>query len=183
MEILLLASLILLNGVFAMSEVALLTARKPRLEAQAKHGDALAASALALARDPTRFLSTIQIGITSIGILNGIVGEAFLSAPVSAWLQATFTLAPKTANIIATVGIVVVITYVSIVVGELVPKRLGQHNAEGIARLVAWPMRALARISAPFVALLTAARCPRRRSAPSCSSTPTCCRKSTFRSW
>jgi Mg2+/Co2+ transporter CorB len=156
MEILLLASLILLNGVFAMSEVALLTARKPRLEAQAKHGDALAASALALARDPTRFLSTIQIGITSIGILNGIVGEAFLSAPVSAWLQATFTLAPKTANIIATVGIVVVITYVSIVVGELVPKRLGQHNAEGIARLVAWPMRALARISAPFVALLTA---------------------------
>ena len=83
MEILLLASLIVLNGLFAMSEVALLTARKPRLEARAKHGDLLAASALALARDPTRFLSTIQIGITSIGILNGIVGEAFLAAPVS----------------------------------------------------------------------------------------------------
>jgi Mg2+/Co2+ transporter CorB len=156
MEILLLASLIVLNGVFAMSEVALLTARKPRLETRAKHGDLLAASALALARDPTRFLSTIQIGITSIGILNGIVGEAFLSAPVSAWLQANLALAPKTANIVATVGIVVTITYVSIVVGELVPKRLGQHNAEGIARLVAWPMRALARVSAPFVALLSA---------------------------
>jgi Mg2+/Co2+ transporter CorB len=156
MEILLLASLILLNGLFAMSEVALLTARKPRLETRAKHGDALAASAIALARDPTKFLSTIQIGITSIGILNGIVGEAFLSAPVSAWLQASFVLQAKTANVMATAGIVVVITYVSIVVGELVPKRLGQHNAEGIARLVAWPMRALARVSAPFVYLLTA---------------------------
>ncbi len=156
MELLILASLILLNGAFAMSEVALLTARKPRLETSAKQGDALAAAALALARDPTRFLSTIQIGITSIGILNGIVGEAFLSAPVSAWLQATLLLAPKTANVVATVGIVVAITYVSIVVGELVPKRLGQHNAEGIARMVAWPMRVLARLSAPFVALLSA---------------------------
>jgi len=156
MEILIIASLILLNGAFAMSEVALLTARKPRLETRAKQGDALAASALALARDPTRFLSTIQIGITSIGILNGIVGEAFLSTPVSAWLQATLLLAPKTANVVATVGIVVVITYVSIVVGELVPKRLGQHNAEGIACLVAWPMRVLATMSAPFVTLLSA---------------------------
>jgi Mg2+/Co2+ transporter CorB len=156
MEILILASLILLNGALAMSEVALLTARKPRLETMVKQGDKLAASALALARDPTRFLSTIQIGITSIGILNGIVGEAFLSAPVSAWLQATLPITPKTANVVATVGIVVAITYVSIVVGELVPKRLGQHNAEGIARMVAWPMRVLANVSAPFVALLSA---------------------------
>ncbi|MCD6041205.1 MAG: hypothetical protein K0R40_808 [Burkholderiales bacterium] len=156
MEILILASLILLNGLFAMSEVALLTSRKPRLEARVKQGDALAAAALRLAHDPTRFLSTIQIGITSIGILNGIVGEAFLSAKVSAWLQATLLIAPKTANVVATAGIVVVITYVSIVVGELVPKRLGQHNAEGIARLVAYPMRWLATISAPFVTLLSA---------------------------
>jgi Mg2+/Co2+ transporter CorB len=156
MEILILASLVLLNGLFAMSEVALLTARKPRLEARAKQGDALAASALSLAHDPTRFLSTIQIGITSIGILNGIVGEAFLSPRVSAWLQSTFALQPTTANIVATAGIVVGITYVSIVVGELVPKRLGQHNAEGIARMVAWPMRWLAKVSAPFVYLLSA---------------------------
>ena len=155
MELLLLASLILLNGALAMSEVALLTARKPRLETRAKQGDKLAASALALARDPTRFLSTIQIGITSIGILNGIVGEAFLSAPVSAWLQSTLPITAKTANVVSTVAIVVTITYVSIVVGELVPKRLGQHNAEGIARLVAWPMRLLAKVSAPFVALLS----------------------------
>ena len=155
MEILILVSLVLLNGFFAMSEVALLTARKARLEARAKQGDALAAAALRLASDPTRFLSTIQIGITSIGVLNGIVGEAFFSARASAWLQSTFALQPTTANIMATVSIVVVITYVSIVVGELVPKRLGQHNAEGIARMVAWPMRWLAKISAPFVYLLS----------------------------
>jgi Mg2+/Co2+ transporter CorB len=155
MEILILVSLVLLNGFFAMSEVALLTARKARLEARAKQGDALAAAALRLASDPTRFLSTIQIGITSIGILNGIVGEAFFSARASAWLQSTFALQPTTANIMATVSIVVVITYVSIVIGELVPKRLGQHNAEGIARMVAWPMRWLAKISAPFVYLLS----------------------------
>lgn len=155
MEILILVSLVLLNGFFAMSEVALLTARKARLEARAKQGDALAIAALRLASDPTRFLSTIQIGITSIGILNGIVGEAFFSARASAWLQSTFALQPTTANIMATVSIVVVITYVSIVVGELVPKRLGQHNAEGIARLVAWPMLWLAKISAPFVSLLS----------------------------
>jgi Mg2+/Co2+ transporter CorB len=155
MEILILVSLVLLNGFFAMSEVALLTARKARLEARAKQGDALAAAALRLASDPTRFLSTIQIGITSIGVLNGIVGEAFFSARASAWLQSTFAVQPTTANIMATVSIVVVITYVSIVVGELVPKRLGQHNAEGIARMVAWPMRWLAKISAPFVTLLS----------------------------
>jgi Mg2+/Co2+ transporter CorB len=155
MEILILLSLVLLNGFFAMSEVALLTARKARLEARAKQGDALAAAALRLASDPTRFLSTIQIGITSIGVLNGIVGEAFFSARASAWLQSTFALQPTTANIMATVSIVVVITYVSIVVGELVPKRLGQHNAEGIARMVAWPMRWLAKVSAPFVYLLS----------------------------
>ena len=155
MEILILVSLVLLNGFFAMSEVALLTARKARLEARAKQGDALAAAALRLASDPTRFLSTIQIGITSIGVLNGIVGEAFFSARASAWLQSTFALQPTTANIMATVSIVVVITYVSIVVGELVPKRLGQHNAEGIARMVAWPMRWLAKVSAPFVYLLS----------------------------
>ncbi|HJT61076.1 MAG TPA: CNNM domain-containing protein, partial [Burkholderiales bacterium] len=155
MEILILLSLVLLNGFFAMSEVALLTARKARLEARAKQGDALAAAALRLASDPTRFLSTIQIGITSIGVLNGIVGEAFFSARASAWLQSTFAVQPTTANIMATVSIVVAITYVSIVVGELVPKRLGQHNAEGIARLVAWPMRWLAKVSAPFVYLLS----------------------------
>ena len=98
MDLLILAGLILLNGAFAMAEVALLTARRPRLEALAKRGDALAAAAVRLSADPTRFLSTIQIGITSIGLLNGIVGEALLGARLAAWLQATLGIAPKTAG-------------------------------------------------------------------------------------
>ena len=155
MEILILAGLILLNGFFAMSEVALLTSRRTRLATLARQGDALAASAERLAGEPTRFLSTVQIGITSIGLLNGIVGEAVLAAPFALWLQAQ-GLEAKTASIVATALVVLAVTYVSIVVGELVPKRLGQHNAEGIARLVAWPMRALAVFSAPFVHLLSA---------------------------
>jgi Mg2+/Co2+ transporter CorB len=154
MEMLILACLILLNGALAMSEVALLTARRSRLATLAKRGDALAAAAVKLSSEPTRFLSTIQIGITSIGLLNGIYGEAIFAAPLAAWLQ-TFGLEDKTSSVLATAIVVISITYLSIVVGELVPKRLGQHNAENIARLVAWPMRSLARISAPFVHLLS----------------------------
>ena len=154
MEILILASLILLNGLFAMSEVALLTARRSRLTTLANQGDKLAIAAVKLAEEPTRFLSTIQIGITSIGLLNGIFGEAVFAAPLAAWLT-SLGLEDKASGIIATAVIVISITYVSIVAGELVPKRLGQHNAENIARLAAWPMRALAVISAPFVHLLS----------------------------
>jgi Mg2+/Co2+ transporter CorB len=155
MEMLILAFLILLNGFFAMAEVALLTARKPRLAALANQGDTLAAAAVKLGGEPTRFLSTIQIGITSIGLLMGIFGEAVLAAPLGAWLQ-SLGLEEKASGAAATAIVVISVTYVSIVVGELVPKRLGQHNAESIARLVAWPMRSLAVISAPFVHLLTA---------------------------
>jgi Mg2+/Co2+ transporter CorB len=154
MTVALLFFLILLNGAFAMSEVALLTARRPRLAAMAKSGDRLAAAALRLSEDPTRFLSTIQIGITSIGLLNGIVGESVLAGPLTAWLVAQ-GFDPKWSGWVATASVVVAITYLSIVVGELVPKRLGQHNAEKIARLVALPMHALATASAPFVHLLS----------------------------
>jgi Mg2+/Co2+ transporter CorB len=154
MEVLILACLILLNGAFAMSEVALLTARQSKLSTLAQRGDKLAAAAIRLAAEPTRFLSTVQIGITSIGLLNGIVGEAILAEPFAAWLQA-HGLEHKTANIAATAIVVVVVTYVSIVVGEIVPKRLGQHSAENISRFVAWPMRILAWTTAPFVHLLT----------------------------
>src|SRR5688500_10565962 len=154
MEILILASLIVLNGLFAMSEVALLTARRPRLATAAHQGDGLAAAAITLAEHPTRFLSTIQIGITSIGLLNGIFGEALLAGPLALWLQ-TYGMSAKTASFVSTAVIVIGVTYASIVVGELVPKRLGQLNAEGVARLVAWPMRALAFVSAPFVHLLS----------------------------
>lgn len=155
MEIAILVSLILLNGMLAMSEVALLTARRTRLAARAAKGDALAAAAVRLGADPTHYLSTIQIGITAIGLLNGIFGEAVLAPPLAAWLTAA-GVEPRASAVAATVLVVVVVTYVSIVVGELVPKRLGQVNAEGVARLAAWPMRLLAAASAPFVKLLAA---------------------------
>jgi Mg2+/Co2+ transporter CorB len=154
MEYAILACLILLNGVLAMSEVAVLTSRRTRLATMAAGGDRLSAAALRLVEAPTRFLSTVQIGITSIGILNGIIGEAALAAPVAIWLQ-SLGLEQKTSAVLATGTVVVSVTYFSIVIGELVPKRLGQHNAESIARLIAWPMRLLARIAAPFVSLLS----------------------------
>src|SRR5262245_52418959 len=113
MELAILACLILMNGVFAMSEVALLTARRPRLKARAKEGDALAAAALDLAEQPTRFLSTIQIGITSIGLLNGIVGDSVFSPPLATWLQ-SLGIEPRMSGIAATAIVVVSITYISI---------------------------------------------------------------------
>jgi Mg2+/Co2+ transporter CorB len=155
MELLILVCLILLNGAFAMSEVALLTARRPRLATLAKGGDARAAAAIKLGEEPTRFLSTIQIGITSIGLLTGIFGEAVLAGPLAAWLQSV-GLQTRASAATATAMVVISVTYASIVIGELVPKRLGQHNAEGIARIVARPMNTLALISAPFVHLLSA---------------------------
>ena len=153
MEYLMLFGLILLNGLFAMSEIALVTARKGRLSKLAAEGDQGAAVALKLGEDPTRFLSAIQIGITSIGLLNGIVGESVLAKPLADWLT-ELGLASATAGITATALVVVIVTYVSIVVGELVPKRIGQLSPETIARLVARPMQWLARLTRPFVMLL-----------------------------
>lgn len=155
MEIAILLGLIVLNGLLAMAEIALVSARKVRLQKLVDEGDRAAAAALALGSDPNRFLSTIQIGITSIGILNGIFGEAALAAPFAAWLE-TLGIGQPWAGYAATVLVVVVVTYVSIVVGELVPKRLGQIDPEGIARLVAYPMTLLATLSRPFVRLLSA---------------------------
>ena len=154
MEILLLIALILLNGVFAMSEIALVAARRSRLAKLAEDGDSAADVAIQLHDDPTRFLSTIQIGITSIGILNGIVGEAVLAGPFALWLQG-LGMDVEVSRLLSTALVVVVITYVSIVIGELVPKRIGQFNPEGIARLVARPMRLLALLTQPFVRLLS----------------------------
>jgi putative hemolysin len=154
MELLVLVGLILLNGLFAMSEIALVTARRARLSKLAADGDRAAAVAVALGEHPTRFLSTIQIGITAIGVLNGIIGDAAFSAPLAAWLQ-SLGVAHDTARIGATALVVIVITYATIVVGELVPKRLGQLNPEPIARGVARPMNWLATMSQPFVRLLT----------------------------
>ena len=155
MEILFLFALIVLNGLFAMSEIALVTAKRSRLAKLADDGERAAVTALKLGQDSTRFLSTIQIGITSIGILNGIVGESALAAPLATTLQ-TLGMNPEPSHIIATAVVVLAITYITIVIGELVPKRLGQLNPEGIACLVARPMLTLSAITRPFGRLLSA---------------------------
>ncbi|WP_040432998.1 hemolysin family protein [Chlorobium ferrooxidans] len=155
MEILFLLSLIVVNGLFAMSEIALVTAKRSRLAKLAEDGDKSAATAIKLAHEPTRFLSTIQIGITSIGILNGIVGEGALAGPLAVRFQA-FGMDPEISHIISTAIVVLSITYITIVVGELVPKRLGQFDPEGIACLVSRPMYTLSTITRPFGRLLSA---------------------------
>ncbi|SOY97762.1 putative transporter; putative exported protein; putative inner membrane protein; DUF21, 2 CBS (cystathionine-beta-synthase) domains and transport associated domain CorC [Cupriavidus taiwanensis] len=154
MEIAILLALILLNGLFAMSEIALVTARKARLQRQIENGDRGAIAAAKLGEDPTRFLSTVQIGITSIGVLNGVVGESTLAQPLGVWLQG-FGISQSTAGYVATAIVVAGLTYFSIVLGELVPKRLGQMAPETIARLVARPIGWLAVASTPFVKLLS----------------------------
>jgi len=154
MEIAILFALILLNGLFAMSELALVSARKARLQKLVDEGDKSAAAAVKLGEDPTRFLSTIQIGITSIGVLNGIVGEAALAAPLALWLSDLGVAAPYS-QYAATGLVVILITYFSIVVGELVPKRIGQSYPETLARLIARPIDWLAIATKPFVLLLS----------------------------
>lgn len=154
MEIILLFALIILNGVFAMSEIALVTARRAQLQNLAQVGDNAAAAAVQLGDDPNRFLSTIQIGITFIGILNGIIGQAALAGPFSAWMESLGVQNPLS-DYLATGLVVVGITYFTIVLGELVPKRLGQINPESVARLVARPMLWLSVASKPFVKLLS----------------------------
>ena len=154
MEIAILFALIFLNGLFAMSEIALVTARKVRLQKLIDEGDSGAAAAVKLGEDPTRFLSTIQIGITSIGVLNCIVGEAALAAPLASWLERLGVPLPY-GGYAATGLVVVLITYFSIVVGELVPKRIGQSYPETFARLVARPINFLALATKPFVLLLS----------------------------
>ncbi|HTN48679.1 MAG TPA: hemolysin family protein [Burkholderiaceae bacterium] len=154
-EVLLLFALIFVNGLFAMSEIALVTSRRARLQALVEQGDTGAAAALALNNEPTRFLSTIQVGITSIGILSGIVGEAAFAEPLAKWLVALGA-EPNGARVGGTALVVVVVTYFSIVLGELVPKRIGQISAEAIARRVARPISWLALAAKPFVRLLSA---------------------------
>ncbi|HXF46212.1 MAG TPA: hemolysin family protein [Burkholderiaceae bacterium] len=154
-EVFVLLGLILLNGLFAMSEIALVAARKARLQVLVDQGDRGAAAAMALNEDPTRFLSTIQVGITSIGIMSGIVGEAAFAEPLSRWL-ANLGAEETLARYGATAFVVVIVTYFSIVLGELVPKRLGQIAAETIARRAALPITALAMAAKPFVRLLSA---------------------------
>ena len=154
MDFLLIAFLTLLNGVFAMSEMALASSRKARLVAMAESGDKGAQAALGLLEHPTQFLSSVQVGITSIGMLNGIIGEAAFSAGLSVWIQG-LGMPVRAADISATAVVVAAITYVTIVFGELVPKRIGQLYPEAVARLVARPMVGVASAAKPFVKLLS----------------------------
>ena len=156
MDLALLVFLILLNGVFAMSEMALSTSRKARLQVLVESGDRGAGVALALHDNPTQFLSTVQIGITSIGVLNGIVGDAAFSGPLADWLTSTFVAIPHgAADIGATALVVVIITFLTIIFGELVPKRVGQLYPETVARLVAPTMNFISMAARPLVRLLS----------------------------
>ncbi|NLS14407.1 HlyC/CorC family transporter [Vibrio sp. SM6] len=152
MEFIFLVALIVLNGFFAMSEIALVAAKPSRLKTLAETKRA-AQVALNLKENPTRFLSTIQIGITIIGLLSGIVGEATLSKPFEHWLVG-HGIEQQSANILSTAVVVVCITYFAIVVGELVPKRFAQSNAERIAVLAAYPIHWVSTFTRPFVSLL-----------------------------
>ena len=156
MDVALLVFLILLNALFAMSEMALTAARKARLAVMVEAGESGAQAAMELHEQPTRWLSTVQVGITSIGILNGIVGDAAFSAPLSAWLHGEYGVPQRIAELSATALVVVSITFLTIIFGELVPKRLGQMFPEVVARHVARPMHWLSGATRPFVWLLSA---------------------------
>ncbi len=153
MEMLLLLFLILLNGVLAMSEIAVVSSRKARLQKLADNNVNGAHSALALNDEPSTFLSTIQVGITTIGILSGAIGEAVLVDPLSIWLDGFSLLAPYAHTISLTV-VVAGLTYFAVVVGELVPKQLGLMAPERIAAFIAPLMNMLARVAYPLVWLL-----------------------------
>lgn len=152
-ELFVLALLILGNGLFAMSEIAVVSARKTRLQQQAEEGDRRARVALELANAPNQFLATIQIGISLVGVLAGAFGGATVATKLSQALDNVPALAPYSDAI--GVGVVVLaITYLSLVIGELVPKRLGLNNAERVAAAVAPTMRGLSRLASPIVRLL-----------------------------
>ncbi|MBO5658902.1 MAG: HlyC/CorC family transporter [Duodenibacillus sp.] len=153
-DIVCLLGLICVNGVFAMSEIALVTSRRARLQVLSDDGNKGAAKAMQLQNDPTWALSTIQVGITSIGVLSGIVGQSALAEPIAGFLM-EFGLGAETAKAAGIVTVVVAVTYFSIVLGELVPKRLGQGNPERLACIVAGPLRGLSLIMSPFVKLLS----------------------------
>jgi len=145
--------LVALNGVFAMSELAIVSSRKPRLKAMARSGRKGAQCAIDLASDPGRFLSTVQIGITLIGILAGAYSGASLGGPVAERL-APLGIPADTAQTLGFALVIILTTYASLVIGELVPKQFALRSPEPIAAIMAYPMRWLARATAPLVWLL-----------------------------
>jgi len=153
-EVLIIFGLIVLNGLFAMAEIALISARKTRLELQANKGDDRAKKALDLANHPDTFFSTVQIGITLIGILNGIFSGENLKGGIKTFFEQYPLLAPYSGPI-STTAVVILLTYFTLVIGELVPKKIGLSKPEAIAKLVALPMRYVSFITYPFIWLLT----------------------------
>ncbi|WP_435224693.1 hemolysin family protein [Niabella hirudinis] len=154
MELFIIALLILLNGLFSMSEIALVSARKARLEAQANKGDKRAEAALKLASHPDVFLSTVQIGITLIGILTGIYSGEKITGRIASFVEQFPAIASYSKGI-ATTTVVIIITYFTLIFGELVPKRIGLSRPEKIAKFAAQPMRWVSIITYPFIWLLT----------------------------
>lgn len=146
-------ALVALNGLFSMSELAIVSARRARLDAMERKGSKGAACAIALAADPGRFLSTVQIGITLIGIINGAYSGASLGTPVAARLQA-MGVSPEWAGTLGLTLVIGLTTYLSLVIGELVPKQFALRSPEPIAAIMAYPMRWLATLTAPLVWLL-----------------------------
>ncbi len=149
-ELLIVLLLLIANGIFAMAEIAIVSARKARLQNMADEGSSRARAALQLANQPNRFLAMVQIGITLIGILAGAFGGATIAQEIAQWLEGIPAIAPY-GETIGVGAVVLLITYLSLIVGELVPKRLALNNAESIASTLAYPMRFLASLSAPLV--------------------------------
>ena len=154
-EIAIIVALTLLNGVFAMSELAVVSSRKSRLQHMADEGVHGARTALRLIDDPSRFLSTVQIGITMVGVVAGAYGGATLGDRLGSWLV-TIPGLETYGRIVGVGSVLVIITYSSIVIGELIPKRIALKNPERTASLIARPMSLLSRVAAPFVWLLGA---------------------------
>jgi putative hemolysin len=148
--------LVVLNGLFAMTELAVVSSRKSKLQSRAERGDRGARAALRLADDPTHFLSAVQVGITLIGILAGAYGQATIAGELDRILTNSVPVLAPYSQFLATALVVVVLTYVSLIVGELVPKRLALIFPEAIASKTAGPISSLAIVLHPFVALLTA---------------------------
>ena len=153
-DVILLLGLILLNGVFAMSEIAIVSSRRTRLLQMADAGGTGAGHALKLASEPTRFLSSVQVGITSIGILSGAIGEASIASRLRTSIEHVPVLTPY-ADTLSLAVMVILLTYVSLILGELVPKRLALTHPEAIASIIARPMDVLATLGRPIVTLLS----------------------------
>ncbi len=153
-EIVIILVLIILNGIFSMAEFAIISVKKSRLQMRADNGDTRAAAALELVNEPTQFLSTVQIGITLVGIFAGAFGGATVAKGLSIYIKEFPALAPYS-DLLGILLVVLAITYLTLIFGELVPKRLALNNAESVASAIAKPMHLFSLIAAPLVLILS----------------------------